>query len=129
MMPLPAKLKGTAMRMIFGFGALALIGLATTPATAQNIPTNLNVSLKVGQSTIIHGMRGQACGAPAPSWAQTAATLPNIQIGTFSDGGIGTRGSRSCGGNVPARAIRFKATKKGSQVVNLYGDLVTITVQ
>jgi hypothetical protein len=117
------------MKNVLGLGAAMLIGLMAVPAAAQNIPTNPNVSLRVGQSTIVHGARGRACGATAPSWAETAATLPSSQIGTFSDAGIGTRGSRSCGGNVPARAIRFKATKKGSEVVTIQGDPISITVQ
>ena len=117
------------MRAVLGFSSMILIGLMTVPVAAQNIPTNLNVTLRVGQSTIIHGVRGRACGAPAPSWGEAAATLPSSQIGTFSDGGIGTRSSRVCGGSVPARAIRFKATKKGSEVVNVQGDPVAITVR
>lgn len=117
------------MKTVSVMGAVVIIGLTAMPATAQNIPTNLNVSLKVGQSTIIHGNRGRACGSPAPSWEQTTSTLPPTQLGTFSDGGVGTRSSRACGGNVPARAIRFKAMKKGTEVMNLYGDPVTVTVR
>jgi hypothetical protein len=117
------------MRAIATVIGAVFIGLTALPVAAQNIPTNLNVSLKVGQSTIIHGMRGQACGAAAPSWAQVASSLPSTEIGSFSDGGIGTRSSRVCGGNVPARAIRFKATRRGSEAVNVQGDLVSITVR
>jgi hypothetical protein len=117
------------MRAVLSLSSMMLIGMMAVPAAAQNIPTNLNVSLRVGQSTIIHGVRGRACGSPAPSWAETMATLPGSQIGAFSDGGIGTRTSRVCGGTVPARAIRFKATRKGSEVVTVQGDPVSITVR
>jgi hypothetical protein len=115
------------MRIVFLIGLA--VGSVAGHAHAQNIPTNRNVALKVGQSTIIHGARGNACGAPAPSWAEVAPTLPASSIGTVSDGGVGTRGSRSCGGNVPARAIRYKAIKKGAEVVTIQGDPISITVQ
>lgn len=117
------------MRLVFAIGGAVLMGLFSVPASAQNIPFNQSVSMKVGQTTVIHGVRGRSCTDPAPSWAEARATLPASSLGTFSDGGVGTRGSRSCGGSVPARAVRFKATKKGSEVVTIQGDSISVTVQ
>lgn len=86
-----------------------------------------NVSVKVGESAIIHGARGNECG-PAPSWASAKLLLPELMIGTLTDGGVGTRLSRQCGGRVPARAILFTATQRGTEQISLYGDDIVIRV-
>jgi len=86
-----------------------------------------NVSLKVGESAIIHGARGNECG-PAPSWESAKLLLPELVTGTLTDGGVGTRVSRQCGGRVPARAILFTATAPGTEQVSLYGDDIVIRV-
>lgn len=86
-----------------------------------------NVSVKVGASAIIHGARGNECG-PAPSWESAKLLLPEIVTGTLTDGGVGTRQSRQCGGRVPARAILFTATQPGTEQISLYGDDIVIRV-
>lgn len=86
-----------------------------------------NVSARVGDSMIIHGARGNECG-PAPSWEEAMPLLPEMVTGTLSDGGVGTRVSRQCGGRVPARAIVFTATAEGTEQISLYGDPIVIRV-
>lgn len=86
-----------------------------------------NVSVKVGESAIIHGARGNECG-PAPSWESAKLLLPELVTGTLTDGGVGTRVSRQCGGRVPARAILFTATSPGTEQISLYGDDIVIRV-
>ena len=86
-----------------------------------------NVSVKVGESAIIHGARGNECG-PAPSWESAKLLLPELVTGTLTDGGVGTRVSRQCGGRVPARAILFTATTVGTEQISLYGDDIVIRV-
>lgn len=86
-----------------------------------------NVSLKIGESAIIHGARGNDCG-PAPSWESAKLLLPELVTGTLTDGGVGTRVSRQCGGRVSARAILFTATKVGTEQTSLYGDDIMIRV-
>lgn len=86
-----------------------------------------NVSARVGDSVIIHGARGDECG-PAPSWEEARELLPQLQTGTLSDGGVGTRQSRQCGGRVQARAILFTATAPGTEQISLYGDDIVIRV-
>lgn len=93
----------------------------------QPISPRRVVDLKVGESAIIHGMRGR-CGKEAPDWETARRGLPELLIGTFSDGGVGIRNSRSCSGPTPARAIRFTATKPGKESFELYDDPITITV-
>lgn len=86
-----------------------------------------NVSVKVGKSAIIHGARGNECG-DAPSWESAKLLLPELVTGTLTDGGVGTRVSRQCGGRIPARAILFTATKAGTEQISLYGDDIVIRV-
>lgn len=86
-----------------------------------------NVSARIGDSMIIHGARGNECG-PAPSWEEAMPLLPEMMTGRLSDGGVGTRMSRQCGGRVPARAIVFTATAAGTEQISLYGDPIVIRV-
>lgn len=86
-----------------------------------------NISVKVGESAIIHGARGNECG-PAPSWESAKLLLPELVTGTLTDGGVGTRVSRQCGGRIPARAILFTATQPGVEHTSLYGDDIVIRV-
>lgn len=87
-----------------------------------------NVSVQVGDAVIIHGARGNECG-PAPSWDSARELLPTLVTGTLTDGGVGTRLSRQCGGRVPARAILFTAAKVGAEQISLYGDEIHIRVE
>lgn len=104
------------------------IGTAEATTSGATIPYLDKVSLGVGQATVIHGARGSQCGQQAPDWEQIAATLPPSVTGKFSDGGLGVRFSQRCGGDTPARAIRFTATKPGSEQLRLFGDPVRIEV-
>jgi hypothetical protein len=132
-----------AWPFIAGGGALAAMILAGIvfagwSATAQNAdPVGSyegivaeyvrNVSARVGDSMIIHGARGNECGE-APSWDSARILLPSLQTGTLTDGGVGTRQSRQCGGRVAARAILFTATAPGTEQISLYGDDIVIRV-
>ncbi|MEO3388343.1 hypothetical protein [Mesorhizobium sp. CAU 1741] len=87
-----------------------------------------NVTARVGDALIIHGARGNECG-PAPTWEQARELIPELETGTLSDGGIGTRYSRQCGGRTPARAILYKAERPGDEMITLYGDPIHIKVQ
>ncbi|MBB3809451.1 hypothetical protein [Pseudochelatococcus contaminans] len=85
------------------------------------------VRVAVGESLIVHGNRGD-CGEQPPSWQDTLANLPPMTIGRWSDGGVGKRGSNTCGGPTPARAVVFTGTQPGEDKIMLYGDLVFIRV-
>ena len=103
--------------------------IGSAPAAfAESIPYNANVTVKVGKTAILKGVRGN-CGAAAPSWAQISGRLPASTTGRYSDGGTGTVDSSSCGGSTPARAVKFTATKKGSESLTIFNDAVSITVE
>ncbi|MBU1314752.1 MAG: hypothetical protein KJ947_17265 [Alphaproteobacteria bacterium] len=95
---------------------------------AIDVEYRRSVSLRVGESSVIHGARSD-CGERAPNWEITQSRLPALPIGTWSDGGEGKRYSRACGGPTPARGVVFTATQPGLEQFLLYGDSVTIHVE
>jgi len=123
--------------VVMGMLGAAALGLSSVQQDEQADPVASyegivaeyvrNVSVKVGESAIIHGARGNECG-PAPSWESAKLLLPELVTGTLTDGGVGTRVSRQCGGRVPARAILFTATTAGTEQISLYGDDIVIRV-
>ena len=107
-----------------GAGAVAV--LAVSAVSAAEIPYRKSVELGVGEQTVIHGARGK-CGAPPPAWEDTR--LPTVTLGEFLPGPVGTRRSRSCGGETPARAVIYKALKPGTESFELFGDPVKVVVR
>ena len=114
------------MRKLLLATLLPLFAAASTFAAEFNYQPM--VSLKPGKTTLLKGARGKACGDPAPSWSEVAANLPKSATGSFSDGGVGTVKSRSCGKAVPARGIRFTSKTVGKERLTIFGDAVSITV-
>lgn len=117
--------------MRFLFAAIAVAGLAVpfAAAHAKDIQYRQYVTLAVGQSTILKGVRTRCDGATAPSWAEIRGRLPKSKTGRFSDGGAGTVDSKSCKGRVPARAVKFTATKQGRETLVIFNDGTRVTVK
>lgn len=100
--------------------------LTALPAIAQStIDYVERVNLKVGQSAIIYGYRGD-CGKK-PTASQVA--LPATNTGTLSLGKIGVTNSNRCGGRTPAFEIIFTATKPGRESFELNGDKISVRVK
>lgn len=120
-------------------GALGAAALSLPPDRAAESPDPIaaseavvaeyapNVSLKVAESAIIHGVRSRGC-AGAPTWEGIRGRLPELVTGVLTDGGVGTRYSRNCGESVEVRAILFTATHAGTEQITLYGDAIAIHV-
>lgn len=85
------------------------------------------ITMKVGESKVIHGERGD-CGKAPREWDDVFNSLPVSEIGAFSDGGIVRRNSKYCKGPTPSRGIRFTATKPGIEEMRITGDFMKITV-
>lgn len=98
-------------------------------ANAQNIPYKKSVTLKVGQSVVLKGVRSRDCGDVAEPWTPIKARLPKSKLGSFSNGGEGTVKSRSCKKRVAARGILFTAEKVGKERLLIFSDPVRITVK
>ena len=98
------------------------------PFIPASIRHKMFVSLNVGESAVIHGIRGD-CGQQPPEWNHIFPGLPKLATGDLSDGGPGVRFSRACGGNTPARAITFTARRPGKEQVTLFSDTTVIEVK
>lgn len=108
---------------------LGLIAFMTqvSGSLAGDIPYKQEVTLKIGQSAILKGVRGDCDSTRAPRYSDLTR-LPKPKIGKLSNGGAGTVESDSCGGTVPARAIKFTANKAGTERITIYKDRIKITV-
>lgn len=102
-------------------------GLPVIDMTGQRVYWRELSEVKIGESVVIHAKRGR-CGEQPPLWEETFEYLPELATGIWSDGGVGYRVSRSCGGATPARAVVFTATRPGEERFMLYEDQITIRV-
>ncbi|WP_346894238.1 hypothetical protein [uncultured Roseibium sp.] len=103
-------------------------------AWAKDIKYHPNVTLRIGQSIVLKGVRSSNCGTTVPSWSDLSRRLPVSRLGSFSDGGAGTVRSNFCFKRygihyVPARAVRFTAKKRGTEKLKIFLDPVTVTVK
>ncbi|MEM1351386.1 MAG: hypothetical protein AAGF27_03530 [Pseudomonadota bacterium] len=96
------------------FAAPALANDADNPIKAQT-----EVSMKVGQSKVIWGWRGE-CGK-RPDGVDPNRTRAT-ELGVLSNGKWGVVKSRACGGWTPAVEIVFTAKKKGREVITTQFD-------
>ena len=102
------------------------IGPFSLPAFAENlIPYVKNLTIKVGESAVIHGVRG-ACGQP-PKNSQFVAY--KLKTGTISYGAQGVRNSKKCGGKTPAVEVIFTATAPGKETFKVEGDTISVKVK
>lgn len=111
---------------------VALIFLAlfmATSARADPIPYNPKITMKVGQTVTLKGVRTECDGTRAPRFDSIKRRFPRVGIGEFRDGGAGTVLSDRCRKEVPARGVLFKATKSGRATFKLYKDSFDITVR
>jgi hypothetical protein len=102
---------------------LALAPLAISAETT--IKYRKSVSVQVGQSVVVHGIRGE-CGEE-PNLSQV--TLPKLETGELSLGKMGVRSSNRCGGMTPAVEVIFTATKAGREKFEIEGDDVSVRVK
>ncbi|MDN2568233.1 hypothetical protein N1F89_18575 [Aquibium sp. A9E412] len=95
---------------------------------AAEVEYRPSTTVGVGESAVVHGARG-VCGKAPPEWDSVVQGLPELDIGTWSDGGVGVRYSRRCNGFTPARGVVFTAVRPGEAVFTLFGDPVAIRVK
>lgn len=117
------KVKTIIFTLIFASFAFIRAG------DAKDFKYHKKATLKVGDSIVLKGVRSRNCGDEAPSWADVKRRLPKTEHGTFSNGGSGFTLSRSCGGRVGARGVKYTAKSSGKERLNIYDDWVRITVK
>ncbi len=132
--------RGEHRRIAFVIGTLIVTAASVSGFTAWHASSQASVTserpiafrskvtLKVGQSVVIHGYRA-GCGKPAPDRESTTSKFPpKIGVGTLTAGDTGVRYSRHCKGDTPAREVIFHAERVGSEMIELFGDAITLTV-
>ena len=117
------------MRSAALFITLAMASMFALPVAAENFPYRRDVTLSVGKSAVLKGVRSGDCSDKAPSWSSIAKKLPKSKLGSFSDGGAGTVNSNSCGKRVGARGVKYTAKTKGSEQFVVYDDQISVTVK
>ena len=110
---------------------ILVLSLLATPVLAADsdnkIKGSQKVSMKVGQSKVIWGWRGE-CGK-RPTGINKNRTR-NTELGTLSIGDWGVFKSRTCGGWTPAVEIVFTAKSAGREVITTQFDQkITVTVK
>ncbi|QDL91487.1 hypothetical protein FDP22_06640 [Paroceanicella profunda] len=82
--------------------------------------------IAVGETKHLTVYIGDKCGA-VPTFEEIEGRLPASQIISYSDGGVGERTSRRCGGTAPGRRILATGVQIGEET-NVYeaGKLTVI---
>lgn len=93
-------------------------------AQGREIAWQRQAELKVGQSMVVYGYRGDCGQRPDPAQVRVPAT----KTGTFSFGKMGVRQSNRCGGTTPAIELVFTATAPGRETIKVQGDEIRIRV-
>ncbi len=110
---------------------LLVLLLTAAPAFAADTDNPIKglskVTMKVGESKVIWGWRGE-CGQ-RPKGVDRKRTRAT-KLGVLSNGKWGVFKSRTCGGWTPASEIIFTAQKKGREVIKTQFDQkITIVVR
>ncbi|AZL57804.1 hypothetical protein EI545_02475 [Tabrizicola piscis] len=104
----------------FALSAMPIAALADT-----EIDYRERVTLKVGQSVVVYGFRGD-CGKLPTS---DQIDLPVLKTGKLSVGKPGKRVSKRCNGMTPAVQIIFTAETEGREKFELQGDDISVRVR
>lgn len=106
--------------------AALCLALGSTALQAQSsIDYVKRLTLKVGESAVVYGYRGECGKAPVASDVE----LPALATGTLTLGNPGFSDSNRCGGLTPAVEIVFTATTPGRESFELRGDKITVKVK
>ena len=96
------------------FASLLLASAAIAGDADNRIPSLTEVKMKVGQSKVVWGWRGECGKRPGNvDRNRTRAT----KLGVLSNGRWGVTKSRACGGWTPAVEIVYTAKKKGRETI------------
>lgn len=108
---------------------ILLLVFAATSAQADSsnkIPFHDAIAMKVGQTAVIAGYRGE-CGK-RPTGVDPNRTR-DTKLGTLSNGRWGIVRSRTCNGWTPAVEIRFTAKRRGRETIETRFGNVMVEVR
>lgn len=105
----------------------ACMGGAQT-AGPLNEPRPQNVTeLGVGETVHLTVYLGETCGV-VPSFTEVEAQLPASRIVAYSDGGVGQRNSRRCGGATNGRIVLATGAASGNETLALQAGALSVRV-
>mmetsp|Transcript_12734 Transcript_12734/g.20282 ORF Transcript_12734/g.20282 Transcript_12734/m.20282 type:complete len:114 (-) Transcript_12734:116-457(-) len=105
---------------------LFILGSQALANPNNQIPFHKSVELKVGQSMVVNGFRGE-CGS-RPKNVDPNRTR-DTKLGVLSNGKWGVTKSRTCGGWTPAVEVIFTAKKKGRETIKVAGERIRVRVR
>jgi hypothetical protein len=131
-----------ARALAVAVAALAAAGCGAIPSSTfrdapARIPGGGTFIVEPGEDVIIYGVRARRCGMPPPTFETAAGEMfsgegaQGPQAGEVFDAGTGQRVAVLCGGQVPVRAIGYRAPEgfEGEVTMVFYGtDQATVTV-
>jgi hypothetical protein len=104
---------------------LAAFSASAFAQSENEIEYRERVTLNVGESVVIHGIRGDCGQLPTRGDIE----LPALTTGTLSVGKEGYRESRRCNGETPAVEVIFTATAPGRERFEIEGDPISVRVR
>lgn len=110
---------------------LFISACANTTGTQQadtSKPSGNFEEISVGETKHLTVYIGDICGE-APSFAEVSKDLPPSSIVRYSDGGLGNRDSRRCGGEVEGRRILATGLAAGTETHRYEAGSLTIIVE
>lgn len=108
------------------FSVCLMLGSVAYADPNNKIPTHRSVELKIGQSVVVNGYRGE-CGI-RPTNVDPNRTR-STKLGILSNGKWGVAKSRTCGGWTPAVEVIFTAKKKGRETIEVAGTKIKVAVR
>jgi hypothetical protein len=102
-----------------------------TPLQAQSLPApGATITLKIGQSVPLYGMRTKDCAAESPAYDRAITAMPAAKFVSYSDGGTGKRKSKACADkDIGIRIIKITGSSAGSETLTVGTDKFNIVVK
>lgn len=101
-------------------------GAQTAGPSSERSSRNIT-ALSVGETVHLTVYLGETCGV-VPSFADVEAQLPASRIVSFSDGGVGQRNSRRCGGATDGRVVLATGVATGAETQALQAGSISVVV-
>lgn len=110
------------------FLTTALMDGAHAADPSSGRPSRNGAELRVGETVHLTVYLGETCGV-VPSFAQVEAQLPASRILSFSDGGVGRRDNRRCGGATEGRVVLATGVAQGMETQVLQAGSISVIVR
>lgn len=101
-------------------------GASSTPLSSG---VDRTIEMAVGETKRVADQRNDSCGGEAPSFEAVALDLPQSPLIAYSDGGVDSRMSRTCGVVTTVRVVNATGLQRGTGVFEYYNGVARIVVR